>query len=108
MTATTATLEASITTRVPLAVQQTLEMAAGMSGIALGQFVAQAALHEAQRVIEQERLIRLSGREAEAFFAALESPPPPNAALQAALDDLAARHDDTTGIIDWQPRAQSV
>lgn len=104
----TATLEADITARVPLAVQQTLEMAAGMSGIALEQFVAQAALHEAQRIIEQERIIRLSGREAEAFFAALENPPPPNAALQAALGDLAARHDDTTGLIDWQPRAQPV
>jgi uncharacterized protein (DUF1778 family) len=106
---TTATLDRGrITARVPLAVQETLEMAAGLMGATLNQFVVQAALREAERIIEQERVIRLSARDAEAFFSALDNPPPPNAALNAALEDYAARHNDQTGTLDWAPRPKRV
>ncbi|MDR2213537.1 MAG: DUF1778 domain-containing protein [Pseudomonadales bacterium] len=97
-----------ITARVPLAVQQTLEMAANLTGATLNQFVVQTALREAERIIEQERVIRLSTRDTEAFLAALDNPLPPNAALKAALNDYAARRNDKTGTLDWAPRSKRV
>ena len=106
---TTATLDRGrITARVPLAVQETLEMAASLTGATLNQFVVQTALREAERIIEQERVIRLSARDAQAFFAALDRPLPPNAALRAALQDYTARRDDQTGTLDWAPRPNRV
>lgn len=106
---TTATVERGrITARVPLAVQETLEMAAGLTGATLNQFVVQTALREAERLIEQERVIRLSARDAEAFVAALEQPLPPNAKLKAALENYTARRDDQTGTLDWAPRPKRV
>ncbi|MDR2092212.1 MAG: DUF1778 domain-containing protein [Azoarcus sp.] len=106
---TTTTLNRSrITARVPLAVQETLEMAASLTGATLNQFVVQTALHEAERIIEQERVIRLSARDTEAFLAALDNPLPPNAALTAALENYAARRNDQTGTLDWAPRPKRV
>jgi uncharacterized protein (DUF1778 family) len=61
-------------------VQETLEMAASLTG---AKFVVQTALREAERIIEQERVIRLSMRDTEAFIAALDHPLPPNAKLKA-------------------------
>ena len=105
----TATLDRGrITTRVPLSVQETLETAASLTGATLNQFVVQAALHEAERIIEQERVIRLNAREAEAFLAALDNPLPPNAALKAALEHYATQRDDQTGTLDWAPRPKRV
>lgn len=97
-----------ITARVPMVVQETLEMAASLMGATLNQFVVQTALREAERIIAQERVIRLSAREAQAFLAALDTPLPPNAALKAALDDYVARRDDQTGSLDWAPRPKRV
>lgn len=106
---TTATLNRGrITARVPMAVQETLEMAASMTGATLNQFVVQTALREAERIIEQERVIRLSARDTEAFLAALDNPLPPNATLKAALEDYTARRNDQTGILDWAPRPKRV
>jgi len=106
---TTATLDRGrITARVPMAVQETLEMAASLTGATLNQFVVQTALHEAERIIEQERVIRLSARDTEAFLAALDNPLPPNATLKAALEDHAARRNDQTGTLDWAPRPKRV
>lgn len=97
-----------ITARVPLAVQETLEMAASLTGATLNQFVVQTALREAERIIEQERVIRLTARDTEAFLAALDHPLPPNATLKAALEDYAARRNDQTGTLDWAPRSKRV
>lgn len=97
-----------ITARVPLAVQQTLEMAASMTGATLNQFVVQTALREAERIIEQERVIRLSANETQAFLAAIDTPLPPNAKLKAALQDYTAQRDDQTGTLDWAPRQKRV
>ncbi len=106
---TTATSDRGrITARVPLAVQETLEMAASLTGATLNQFVVQTALREAERIIEQERVIRLSARDTKSFLAALDNPLPPNAALKAALEDYAARRDDQTGTLDWAPRPKRV
>ena len=106
---TIATLDRGRTTaRVPMAVQETLETAASLTGATLNQFVVQTALREAERIIEQERVIRLSARDTEAFLAALDNPLPPNATLKAALENYAARRNDQTGTLDWAPRPKRV
>ena len=106
---TTASLDRGrITARVPLAVQETLELAASLTGATLNQFIVQTALREAERVIEQERFIRLSVEETEAFLAALDRPFTPNAALKAALENYAATSHDQTGTFDWAPRQKRV
>ncbi|QWA10878.1 DUF1778 domain-containing protein [Sodalis ligni] len=97
-----------ITARVSGAVQETLEAAAGILGSTLNQFIVQSALREAERVIEHERIIRLSEQEATAFLAALENPLPPNDALMAALQDYTARRNDQTGTFDWAPRPKHI
>lgn len=96
------------TARVPAEVQKTLEIAAGMVGATLNQFIVQTALREAERIIEQERVIRLSDRDADAFLSALDNPPPPNEDLMAALQDYAGRPDDQTGALDWTLRPKRV
>ena len=105
----TATLERGrITARLPAQVQETLEIAAGMVGATVNQFIVQAALREAERIIEQERVIRLSTRDAAAFIEALDNPAPPNDQLMAALRDYASRRHDQTGTLDWAPRPRRV
>ena len=108
MTTTTAE-RGRITARVPGQVQETLELAAAMVGATVNQFMVQTALREAERIIEQERVIRLSARDAAVFIRALENPPPPNAKLKAALK----RHKDTQlddegSRFSWQPRPKRV
>jgi uncharacterized protein (DUF1778 family) len=79
------TTKERISARVPKPVRKTLEEAAALSGATLNQFVVQAALKEAHTVLERERIIRLSRRDAEVFFKALEKPPAPNARLKRAV-----------------------
>ncbi len=74
-----------ISSRVPKPVRKTLEEAAALSGATLNQFVVQAALKEAHAVLERERVIRLSRRDAEVLFRALDKPPAPNARLKKAV-----------------------
>jgi uncharacterized protein (DUF1778 family) len=98
-----------ITARVPAQVQETLELAAAMVGATVNQFMVQTALREAERIIEQERVIRLSVRDAEVFIRALENPAPPNAKLAAALQGYEdARLDDEARSFNWQPRPKRV
>lgn len=98
-----------VSARIPLQVQETLELAAAMVGATVNQFMVQTALREAERIIEQERVIRFSAREAEAFIQALENPPPPNAKLKAALQLYQdAKRDDEGTSFNWQPRPKQV
>ena len=98
-----------VSARVPAQVQETLELAAAMVGATVNQFMVQTALREAERIIEQEWVIRLSARDAEMFIQALESPPPPNAKLKAALQHYQdAKRDDEGTSFSWQPRPKGV
>ena len=97
-----------ITARVPLHVQETLETAALLVGSTVNQFVVQAALSEAERIIEQERVIRLSADDARYFLDALDNPLPPNSQLMSALQAYAASRNDQTGSLDWTPRPKRV
>ena len=73
----TARLEA----RLPAQVYQTLKRAAQLQGRTLTDFVVNAAHEAAQRAIENDTIIRLSGEDQMRFAAALINPPKPNEAL---------------------------
>jgi len=100
-----------ITARVTAYAQQVIERAAEMTATTTNQFVAQAALREAERVIEEERIIRLHERDANRFFDAIDNPPPVNERLAASLiKHLEARNDarDRVTTIKWTPRPRQL
>lgn len=74
-----------ITARVPSNIREQLIEAAAFSGSTLNNFLVQAAIEKAQAVIEKERNIKLSYKDAEVFFKALENPPEPNKKLKDAV-----------------------
>ncbi|GJI89654.1 type II toxin-antitoxin system TacA family antitoxin [Duganella hordei] len=75
-----------ISARVSIAVAETLNEAADLSGTTLSNFVVQAALKEAQRVIDREKTIYLTSNDAAMLLSLLDNPPPPNAALSRAFE----------------------
>ena len=75
-----------ITARISGPLVERLQEAADLSGATLNQFLVQAALKEADRIIEQERLIRFTPDDAAMFIAMLDNPRPPNAALTKAYE----------------------
>lgn len=95
-----------ITARVPHKVQKVLLQAAGLQGATLNQFLVQAALSEARRVIERSRVIRLTGADAAFLLDLLEKPPAPSARLRKALRNYKARVLDVErSTFDWAPRS---
>ncbi len=97
-----------ITTRVPLQVQETLELAANMTGATVNQFIVQTALREAERIIEQEKFIHLSTYDTKAFLNAIDNPPALNQKRLTTLQDYAARYNDKTGTLNWTPQPKRV
>jgi uncharacterized protein (DUF1778 family) len=98
-----------ITARVPQNVQDTLEQAADLLGATLNQFVVQAALTEAQRVIERERVIHLSSNDAAFLLNLLEAPPVPNARLRKAVQNYKSRTLDAEhSTFEWTPQPKPV
>jgi uncharacterized protein (DUF1778 family) len=98
-----------ITARVPQGVQETLERAAELQGATLNQFVVQAALSEARRIIERDRVVHLSGTDAAFLLNLLEKPPAPNSRLRKAFQKyrkgtLNARH----STFDWTARPSRI
>lgn len=75
-----------VVARIPPAVKETLQQAADLSGATLNQFLVQAALKEANQILETERTIVLSERDAQKVFDLIENPPIPNQQLLAAVD----------------------
>jgi uncharacterized protein (DUF1778 family) len=67
-----------LTTRITDHVQEKLQMAADIVGATLNQFVVQAALEKAERVIESESTIVLTRRESLRLLDVIENPPPRN------------------------------
>ncbi|MBV6624360.1 MAG: DUF1778 domain-containing protein [Rivularia sp. (in: Bacteria)] len=74
-----------VTARMPASIQETLQKAAELSGATLNQFMVQAALKEAKKIIEDEGLIVLSEIDADTVFNLIETPPAPNRNLKAAV-----------------------
>ena len=76
-----------ITARVSEQVKDTLTVAADIVGATLNQFLIQAALEKAENIIEKDKMIYLSDRDAQVFFAALDNPPEPNTKLKNAFEN---------------------
>ena len=70
-----------ISARVTSNVFDTLSNAAELSGSTVNQFLVAAALKEAERVIEKERVIRLNAENSREFLDALSNTPEPTAKL---------------------------
>ncbi|MSP98545.1 MAG: DUF1778 domain-containing protein [Betaproteobacteria bacterium] len=100
--------EARVSARVPKRVQDRLQYAADLTGATLNQFMVQSALKEAEAIIEQERLITLSERDAEVFFHALANPPAGTAAFKKAATRFAENFDAASQRIEWSPRQRVV
>ncbi len=90
--------------RVPREVYETLCRAAELTGATVNQFLVQAALKEAQEVIEREEGIRLIPRDWNWLLELMDNPPRPNARLKAALKRYQkARRDDAGTSFSWEP-----
>ena len=89
--------------RVPSEVFQILHRAAALTGATLNQFVVQAALREAQAVIERELRLTLSQRDAERLLDLLENPSPPNPALTSAQARYQELTCDADSGFNWEP-----
>lgn len=74
-----------ITTRIPLAVLDKLQEAADLTGATVNQFVVQSALEKAEEIIDRERVISLSNKDAAMLLTLLDNPVKPNRALLAAF-----------------------
>ena len=61
-----------------------IEQAAGLLGQSVTAFTVSTLVREAERVTERFGALRLSDRDRDAFLAALDSPPGPNAKLRKA------------------------
>lgn len=67
-----------LTTRITDHVQEKLQVAANLVGATVNQFVVQAAIEKADKVIESESTIVLTHRESMRLLEMLENPPPRN------------------------------
>lgn len=68
-------------TRMPYHVHDKLSHAAEVLGATLNQFIIQSALEKAQAILEQERVLSLTQKDAKIFFEAIENYPQPNEEL---------------------------
>lgn len=75
-----------ITNRVPQAIALKLQEAADLTGATLNQFMVQAALEKAQKIIDRERIIYYSTSDAAMMLNLLDHPSLPNAALTRAFE----------------------
>lgn len=102
--ANTATKQDRIGARVPREIYDTLCRAAEITGATVNQFLVQAALKEAESIIEREQIIRLSRRDTQHLLALLENPPAPNARLKQALKHYQKiKRSDENSSFNWKP-----
>jgi uncharacterized protein (DUF1778 family) len=75
-----------VTNRVPQPIAKKLQEAAELTGATLNQFMVQAALEKAEKVIEREKTIHFSLNDAAMIINLLDNPAKPNAALIRAFE----------------------
>lgn len=101
---TTTTKQDRIGARVPHEVYEILCRAAELTGATVNQFLVQAALKEAQLVIEREEIIRLSPRDWSWLLDLVENPPQPNTHLLSAIKHYQnAKQIDADSSFEWKP-----
>ncbi|MCB1094682.1 MAG: DUF1778 domain-containing protein [Verrucomicrobiae bacterium] len=84
-TNTTTDERSRITARVPVDARNRLSEAALIRGTSVNSFVIQAALKEAEDVIERDRTIKLSETSAKRLIELIGTPPEPNDHLKDAV-----------------------
>jgi uncharacterized protein (DUF1778 family) len=72
-----------ITAKVSSEVEEMLKQAAALTDMSVSQFMIQAALTHAQKIIDRELFIKASRADAELMLEILSRPAQPNAALLA-------------------------
>lgn len=75
-----------ITNRVPQPIAQKLQEAAELTGATLNQFMIQASLEKAEKIIHREKTILFSNNDAAMIINLLDNPSKPNAALVRAFE----------------------
>jgi uncharacterized protein (DUF1778 family) len=75
-----------ITNRVPQPIALKLQEAADLTGATLNQFMVQAALEKAEKIIDREKTIYFSKNDAAMLINLLDNPSKPNAALLRAFE----------------------
>ena len=63
-----------------------VQYAAQLSGVSLASFIRQVAVREAEKVIEQDKIVYLTAQESRELLEAIDRPFAPNAKLQEAMD----------------------
>jgi uncharacterized protein (DUF1778 family) len=77
--------------------QKTLfQRAADLAGRSLTDFVVSSVQEAAEREVRAHQVLELTARETEAFFEAIQNPPPPGERLRAA-----ARQHQQQVSVDW-------
>ena len=79
-------LEQRVTNRVPTTVALKLQEAADLTGATMNQFMVQAALEKAEKIIDREKTIQFSKNDAAMIINMLDNPSKPNAALVRAFE----------------------
>jgi len=74
-----------ITARVSQPIATKLQMAADLTGATLNQFLVQAAIEKADKIIAHEKAIHFSDEDAALFIQMLDKPGKPNQALSKAF-----------------------
>lgn len=77
--------------RLPEDTKRLIEQAAGHLGQTISAFTVATLTREAEEVVERFGTLRLSDRDCDAFLAALDNPPKPNARLRRAAREHARK-----------------
>ena len=85
-----------ISVRCAKAQQERIETAAALTGVTMNQFMLQAALEKADRVIGQERRISANAADLSMIMEQLENPPAPNQQLATMLAQYHEKVDNGT------------
>lgn len=110
---TTSASRSSITVRVSTNVADILAPAASMVGETLNQFVIQAALEKAEKILENKRIPQISESTAVRFFDLLDKPPAPSQNLVDTLNRHYARKTSNKGSnssfeFNLQPKIEAI
>lgn len=74
-----------IPTDVPARHRAKIEEAAAWRGVPVRGFVIEAAVQEADLIIQKERLVELTRSDTELIMSLIDNPPGPNAAMRKAM-----------------------
>ena len=98
-----------ITNRIPQTVTVKLQEAAELTGATLNQFMVQAALEKAERIIDRKKTIHFSKNDAAMIIDLFDNPSQPNAALMRAFEKFKQREIDNgnqNSLAGDHPRSQ--